>query len=109
MMFPKHSYIRSPKLLRACRLMACQYCGADDGTVCAAHSNQSVHNKAKGIKADDFAVAALCHTCHYDVDQGRTLSRAERVKLWTDAHRKTVRELIRQGLWPDGIQPPNIV
>lgn len=108
MTIPKFDYIRSPKLLQACRKLPCQHCSISDGSVCAAHSNQAEHGKGKGIKASDQYVASLCHACHYDVDQGRCLSRSERVKLWTDAHFKTVRELVRLGLWPDGVPVPEL-
>ena len=59
--------------------------------------------KGRGIKATDSACASLCHRCHMEVDQGRTMSRNERVQVWTDAHLKTVAELVRLGLWPKGI------
>lgn len=107
MNFQKHTYVRSPRLLRACRLIECQHCGINDGSVCAAHSNQGIHHKAKGIKADDSAVAALCHRCHHAVDQGRTMSRTERVQVWTEAHVKTVAELVRLGLWPACVPVPD--
>ena len=39
-------------------------CGCQDGTVVMAHSDFAIHGKAKGMKAHDCFVAALCHTCH---------------------------------------------
>ena len=71
MMFPKTKYLRDKKRLEACRTLPCQHCGAEDGTVVAAHSNQSIHGKAKSLKASDEFVAALCQKCHYEVDQGK--------------------------------------
>ena len=108
MNYPKHEYIRSPKLMLAYRKIPCQHCGVDDGTVCGAHANLGAMGKGKGIKADDNRAASLCHACHHAVDQGRTMSRSERVKVWTDAHVETVAELQRRNLWPAGIPVPEL-
>lgn len=108
MMFPKNEYVRSPKLMQAYRLLPCQACGIDDGTVCGAHSNSAEHGKGRGIKATDTACASLCHRCHLAVDQGRSMSRTERVRVWTEAHVSTVRELVRRGLWPLDVPQPAI-
>ena len=70
MMFPKTKYLRDKKRLQACRSLPCQHCGAEDGTVVAAHSNEGIHGKGRGIKASDEFVAALCFTCHANLDQG---------------------------------------
>ena len=43
-----------------------------------------------GIKAHDYRIAALCHACHAELDQGIRLTRAERLELWEAAHRGTV-------------------
>ncbi len=66
---------RNKKLLEACRQLPCQLCHIEDGTVIAAHSNQLLDGKGKGIKASDYRVAALCFTCHMDLDQGNKLSK----------------------------------
>lgn len=108
MMYPKHQYIRSPALMKAYRAIPCQNCGADDGTVCGAHSNQSQHGKGRSIKADDNQAASLCHRCHGDLDQGSKLSREDRTALWNQAHIKTVKTLVSRGLWPLNIQIPDI-
>lgn len=81
---------RNKKLLEIVRQSPCQNCGAQDGTVVAAHSNQLRDGKGRGIKASDFRIAALCFRCHSELDQGTKMSRAERVELWEDSHRKTV-------------------
>lgn len=81
---------RNKKLLEVVRQSPCQNCGAQDGTIVAAHSNQLRDGKGRGIKADDFRIAALCFRCHSELDQGTKMSRAERVELWEEAHRKTV-------------------
>lgn len=105
MMFPKHRYIRSPELMKAYRVLPCQHCGKDDGSVCGAHTNFG-GGKGRAIKADDNLCASLCHTCHMMLDQGRTLTKQQRIDLWTDAHKKTVPELVRRGLWPDDVPRP---
>lgn len=106
MRFPKFQYVRSKKLLEACRLIPCQHCGAQDGTVVAAHSNWSEHGKGKSIKASDIYVASLCSICHHQLDQGLLWSREQRKEIWTAAHRKTVALLNAMGLWPDGVPQP---
>lgn len=102
----KHQYVRSKKLLEACREIPCQWCGIADGTVVAAHSNALAHHKGKAIKADDNRVASLCHRCHGELDQGSHLTKDERVELWTAAHERTVKELNRLGLWPANVPLP---
>lgn len=81
---------RNKKLLEILRKSPCQECGREDGTVVAAHSNQLRDGKGRGIKADDFRVAALCYSCHMELDQGKSLSKAERIEIWEKAHRKTI-------------------
>jgi hypothetical protein len=96
MMFPKTKYLRDKKRLEACRNLPCQHCGAEDGTVVAAHSNEGIHGKGRGIKASDEFVAALCFTCHANLDQGR-MSKEEKLRMWRDAHLKTISLLNSDG------------
>jgi hypothetical protein len=88
---------RNQSLLEVVRESACQHCGKQDGTVCAAHSNQQRDGKGTGIKAHDYRIAALCHSCHYKLDQGNSLTKDERREMWEDAHRKTVGWLFESG------------
>ena len=81
---------RNKKLLELIRQSPCQSCGRFDGTVVAAHSNQLRDGKGRGIKAHDYRVAALCYSCHMNLDQGKSLDKAERVEIWEEAHRKTI-------------------
>ena len=81
---------RSPKLLEAVRDAECMVCGAKDGTVVAAHSNQLKDGKGRGIKAHDYRIAAMCHICHHQVDQGFMWDKEQKRRVWEDAHRKTV-------------------
>lgn len=106
---PKRTYVRSEPLMAAYRLIPCQHCGRDDGTVCGAHANWSNFGKGGHIKADDNRAASLCSLCHVPVlDQGSRLTRAERQAMWWAAHVKTVAELVRRALWPAGVAVPDI-
>lgn len=105
--FPKFQYVRSRKLLKAVASLPCQHCGRQ-GCTQAAHSNQSAHGKGRSIKASDVYTAALCETCHSALDQGSHMTREQRVTLWTNAWRNTVRALLANGLWPAEIAIPDI-
>lgn len=72
-------------------------CGAHDGTIVAAHSNQSRHGKGMSIKAHDCFIAFMCARCHHEIDQGSKLSREERIDKWQDAHEKTLLYLFQTG------------
>ena len=63
----------------------------------AAHSNQQRDGKGMGIKAHDYRIAALCMTCHQELDQGSTMSKDERRQMWEEAHRKTIGWLFDNG------------
>ena len=63
----------------------------------AAHSNQLRDGKGKGIKASDYRIASLCFKCHYELDQGKNLSKQERLEMWEEAHRKTIGLLFDNG------------
>lgn len=104
---PKHQYVRSKALLKAVSSLDCQHCGSPY-MVQAAHTNWG-HGKGRGIKADDNMTAALCLKCHYEIDQGKNLSREERQELWEKAHKRTVQTLIVQNSWPDGVPVPEMV
>jgi hypothetical protein len=106
-MFPKFPYVRSPKLLDAVRALPCQCCGYPPRSE-ASHSNQSQHGKGKSVKASDIYTAALCKRCHSEIDQGRDMSKSDRITAWTSAWIKTVNALVRAGTWPQDIQIPDI-
>ena len=89
-----YSSVSKQKTIRTNATLDCQHCGASDGTVCACHSNQSRHGKGMGLKAPDSLVVALCHRCHYQMDNGKNLSKQERRDMWTEAYVKTMRTLI---------------
>jgi len=89
---------RNTKLLEAVRELPCQLCGIEDGTVVAAHSNQLRHGKGKAIKAHDWAIAALCHKCHADIDQGGMYDKQTRFGLWDKAFETTLHLLWERGI-----------
>jgi hypothetical protein len=81
---------RNQRLLEIVRNSPCQNCETQNGTVCAAHSNQLRDGKGRSLKAHDFRVAALCFRCHSNLDQGYQMSKEERTEFWEEAHRKTI-------------------
>jgi hypothetical protein len=103
-MFQKHNYVRSKKLLKLVAGLDCQACGSGQ-MVQAAHTNWG-GGKGRGVKADDNLVAALCLKCHYEIDQGKDMSKEERQELWEQAHIATVKKLYIQGLWPVDVPIP---
>ena len=88
---------RNKKLLEVVRKLPCQICGIEDGTVIAAHSNQQRDGKGIGIKANDYRIAALCNKCHMELDQGKSMSKVERIDTWENAHRNTIGQLFEYG------------
>lgn len=101
-MFQKHQYVRSKKLLKMVANLDCQACGSGH-MVQAAHTNWG-SGKGRGIKADDNQVAALCQKCHYEVDQGKNLSKEERKNMWESAHKATISAL--EADWPVNLPKP---
>ena len=76
---------RNPSLLALAQDAPCMVrlprCERWAGVV-AAHSNRQRHGKGRGIKSHDCFIAFACHACHYEIDQGSTLSREERADAW---------------------------
>jgi hypothetical protein len=105
--FKNTSTSEAKKLLKLVASLDCQLCGSG---VCvqAAHTNWG-GGKGKSIKASDEYTAALCQSCHYDIDQGAKWSKAERQQAWSVAHYKTVQTLTDNGQWPVDIPVPELV
>lgn len=103
----KFPYVRSRALLDAVHQIRCMHCGYPGGSE-PAHSNWAVHGKCKAKKASDVYIAALCHADHAELDQGKTLTEAERQSMWWNAHVKTVQALVMLNLWPHDVPVPNI-
>jgi len=89
---------RNAKLLKSIKDIPCQLCGAKDGTIVAAHSNQLRDGKGRGLKAHDYRIATLCFKCHEEIDQGSKLNKSQRIEMWEEAHRKTIGELFERGI-----------
>ena len=105
-MIPKFSYFRSKAHLKNVANLPCQNCYIE-GQTQAAHSNWSEHGKGRGIKASDEYTAALCQTCHIELDSGARLTKEQRRSLWQMAYQKTVNRLKSQNLWPDELRNNN--
>ena len=88
---------RNPKLLKLAKDAPCVLCGSNDGTVVACHSNQLRDKKGTGIKSHDFRISYMCNTHHNMVDNGKELSRDERIALWEEAHRRSIGWLFENG------------
>lgn len=74
------------------QIECCVLCGAYGVQV--AHRNEG---KGMGLKVDDSLTAALCVTCHTDIDNGKNLTREERRALMDRAIVLTVQRLSREG------------
>lgn len=90
---------RNKKLLASANGAPCQFCGLQDGSVVAAHSNQQRDGKGVGLKASDYRIAYLCHGCHDAVDGRRgKFNKDERREIWEIAHRSTIGYLFENGI-----------
>jgi len=96
----KTQYVRSKRLLELVASLNCQNCGHYLAQAC--HSNWH-GGKGRGIKASDNYVAALCQSCHHDIDMGNKLSKDERQDVWLNAHLKTLHLLLLTDQWPRGV------
>jgi endonuclease III-like uncharacterized protein len=97
MLIPKDKAYRNEKLRRAVASLPCQSCGLE-GSTQASHSNQLRDGRGVGHKTSDAMLAALCQSCHYQIDYGKDMSRAEKLDMWERAYRKTMRALIEREL-----------
>ena len=88
----RHTY-RNPKLLRAVAGMPCMACGIE-GRTQAAPRNQG---KGMGIKGSDAWIMALCVECHREVDQGGSMTKAERREWEVKMVAATLARLIERG------------
>lgn len=84
---------RSKKWLDAVRsIQCCVLCGRYG--VQAAHRNEG---KGMGQKTSDCLTAALCQECHYEIDNGKDMSREERRARIDKAIVLTVEQLAISG------------
>lgn len=87
---------RSEKLRRVVASLPCMVCGREGHTQ-ASHSNQQRDGKGMGIKAHDYRIAAICDSCHREIDQGAGMTKQERREAWDEAHRATIGALFENG------------
>lgn len=86
---------RNPALLEMARGRECIACTLSGVAICtpdsvvAAHSNQGIHGKAKGRKADDFWSVWLGYEHHHFLDAS-TAEKEIKVKMFADCHAKQV-------------------
>lgn len=69
--------------------------------LCHAYGIQVAHrNEGKGMgrKVGDHLTAALCPTCHHEIDNGNTLDRSERRAMMDRAIVLTLDRLVTGGL-----------
>lgn len=92
---PKPKTYRNRAHLDRVASLPCVDCGADDGTVVAAHMNAG---KGMAIKATDAAVAALCFRCHSRLDQGGAMTCTERRAYEWEMVARTYIALVERGL-----------
>lgn len=87
---------RSESLRRAVASLPCVNCGRHGDTQ-AAHANLGCFGKGMGHKASDAAIMALCTSCHYELDQGKTMTKAEKWDKQMEWIAKTSVALIEAG------------
>lgn len=96
---------RNRRLLDLARDQPCANCGAEDGTIVAAHSNMGIHGKGMSEKAHDCFHAHLCDKCHRWLDQGRGMdptdlyqgTRYDKDMMFLRAMEKTMLRLWQKG------------
>lgn len=75
------------KLTASANGVPCMCCGIQDGTVVSAHRNEG---KGTSLKTPDWQIAYLCNKCHFELDNGKDLTKEERRNMWNAAYVKTV-------------------
>ncbi|MFY2855005.1 nuclease domain-containing protein [Achromobacter xylosoxidans] len=88
---PKKRPGHAPKYLAACRGEPCYLqipgvCRGELESVVPCHANWSDYGKGMGIKAPDIYTVPGCARCHACLDQGMTLTKAEKKATWEWAY-----------------------
>ncbi len=74
----------------------CMLCGSQDALQVA----HNWENKGMGLKAPDYETARLCRDCHYELDDGKSMSKYERHMNLSRAIVRTHSYLIENRIWP---------
>jgi len=90
---PKKRAGHEPKYLAACRGEPCflqipGVCRGERDTVVPCHANWSDYGKGMGIKAPDIYTVPGCFRCHQCLDQGFSLTDAEKRATWEWAYNR---------------------
>ena len=99
-MLEKRHPFRSKAITQAAKDESCTWpgCGVQNGTTVPAHSNMSIHGKGGKMKADDIFIAFLCGHCHYEYDNGNSMTREEKEWGFMRAMSVTLRRLLDRGI-----------
>lgn len=87
---------RNRALLAIVHELSCVNCGKSG--VQASHANLAIFGKGGSRKASDAAIMALCLACHYELDQGKTMTKAQRWDFQMECIAKTLVQLLECGL-----------
>ena len=92
---------RNKKILMSAKGQPCTvhsiWCNGNPETTVAAHSNQSIHGKSRGMKAHECYIAYACSDCHRWLDESAA-SRAEKVEAFNAAMHRTWLLLLQNGV-----------
>jgi hypothetical protein len=96
---PKEVRFESAAWGRAVAKLVCVRCGRGTEWSHEAQSQAAHRNEGKGMgrKVDDSLQAALCSSCHAEIDQGKDMTNEQRRAEIDRAIVLTVRELARRG------------
>lgn len=76
-----------------CLLKCHPYCMGDEGsTTVACHSNQLIHGKGRGLKADDCMSVWGCTRCHDWLDSGGEMTKRQKAKIFDESWYAQVQE-----------------
>lgn len=71
---------------QACFLLLPMVRFHDQETVVPCHSNRARDGKGMGLKANDRFTVPGCFRCHYEIDQGKALTKEEKFAAWDAAY-----------------------
>lgn len=105
--YAKQPTPRNPHLLalargKECLLRVPGVCNGDPETTVAAHSNQLIHGKSRGLKASDARSVWACARCHTWLDSSYVASREEKQEAFATGHQRQVIEWRKIAAGPEG-------